>query len=296
MQIRRSLTLLMLPALLIRVPAEAQNAQNPPFVIPDSVQMLSDIVYATSATGPLKVDLFVPRQSTGPVPGIVFIACGGWRMGNKSQFWRQSAYLATRGFVSGATQCRPSPGTLFPDQVNDATTAVRWLRDHSKEYGIDIDRIAIAGASAGGHLAALVGTNRWSGTDWSGAAPNTRVRAAVVFNGVFDAPGFDQQSIVRTNLTTVLGAAQNDNPSLWLTASPLHHVTAGAASFLLLHGTNDVTVPYEQSLAMQRRLLAAGVKVELFSAEAVGHGFFNRPPWYEPSLTAVAEFLNRVFR
>lgn len=292
----RSATWFTLAGLLTSVSVAGQNTQNPTFVLPDSVRMLSDLTYAAPGAEALTLDLFSPRQGNGSVPGIVFVSCGGWITGSKSQFWRQGVYLATHGFISAATQCRLAPAARFPDQLNDTIAAVRWLRDHAKEHGVDPKRIAIAGASSGGYLAALVGSNLWNGSDWSGASPNARVQAAVVFNGVLDVSGFDTPSTVRTNLTNFLGAARDENPNLWLFASPLNHVSPAAAPVLLLHGTNDTTVPYSQSVAMQRRLRGAGVKAELFTAEGAGHGFFNQPPWYEPSIAAAAEFLHTVFR
>ena len=274
-----------------------QTTQNPPFRLPDSVQMLADEVY--SQPEPLRLDLFSPRLANRPLPGIIFIACGGWTSGFKSGFWRQAAYLAERGFVAAATQCRPAPASRYPTQLNDAVAAIRWLRIHATDYNVDSTRIAVAGASAGGHLAALIGTNRWNGADWSEAPVEVRVGAVVVFNGVLDVPSFAANvapAIVRTNLTAFLGATSDENKALWRHASPLEHVTTQAAPFLLLHGTNDQTVPYTQSLDMQRALRTAGVNVELFTAEGADHGFFGTPPWYESTTARMTEFLTSVFR
>jgi acetyl esterase/lipase len=275
-------------------PAE-QGAQHPPFVLPDSVQMSSDIVYAQAGAETLRLDVFAPRQRTGPVPGIVLVSCGSWIVGAKSQVWPQSAYVAARGFVAAATECRPAPAARFPAQLNDTAAAVRWLRQHASEHGVDPRRIAIGGGSSGGHLSALVGTNLWNGSAWSGAPTDSRVQAAVVFNGVLDLRSFVTPSGVNTNLTAFLGSSFEENPALWLDASPLEHVSKEAAPFLLLHATDDDVAPYRQSVDMQRRLRAAGISAELFTASRAGHNSFLQPPWFEPALARTVEFLNAVF-
>ena len=278
----------------------AQTSEDPPFRLPDSVQMLSDEIY--SEAEPLRLDLFSPKKGDGPFPAVIFISCAGWRAGTRSNFWRQGAYLAERGFVAATTGCRPAPGSRYPTQLNDALAGIRWLRTHAKEHKVDAERIAVAGGSAGGHIAALIGANRWNGSDWSGVPVNLRVRAAVIFNGVFDIPSYAASGIsgvlplVRINLTNLLGATSDENIALWRDASPLSHITAQAAPFLLLHGTNDTTVPYTQALDMQRALRAVGVGAELFTAEGAEHAFFNRPPWYEPTNIRMAEFLTDVFK
>lgn len=276
-------------------PVAKQIAQTPPFVVPASVRMLPDIAYRDGVES-LKLDLFVPTSSKEPRPGVVFVACGGWIGGSKSQFWRQAAYLSSRGFVSVTTQCRYAPATRFPEQLNDAVAAVAWLRAHAEQYAVDPSRIAIAGASSGGHLAALVAMNRWDGANWSSASPSVRVQAAIIFNGVLDLFDLDDAPVVTKNATTFLGDTRDGNRDAWLRASPIQQVGTSAAPLLLLHGTGDQIVPFRQSAAMRRRLEDVGGIVELFTAQDSGHGFFNQPPWYEPTVAAVAGFLERVFR
>jgi acetyl esterase/lipase len=290
----RTVSVLLMPLLLLSAVASTGQSVDPAFEVPDTVQMVREIAYARAEAEALALDLFVPRQGAGPFPGVVFVSCGGWITGAKSQFWRQGAYLAERGVAAATTQCRPAPATRFPAQLNDVVAAVRWLRSHASNYNIDPRRIAVAGASSGGHLAALVGSNLWNGVEWSGAPPDARVQAAVVFNGVLDVRAFVIPSIVRTNLTTFLGSSLEQSEATWLAASPAHHVSAAAAPFLLLHGTDDAMVPYSQSVEMQRRLRVAGVKAELFTADGAAHGFFNQPPWYDSTVAAVAEFLRSV--
>jgi pectinesterase len=90
-----------------------------------------------------------------------------------------------------------------------------------------------------------------------------------------------------------LGATYAEKPDLWAEATPLTHVDKNSAAFLFLHGTADTTVPYRQSVDMMNKLKAAGVEAELFTAEGAAHGFFNRPPWFEPALAKMEEFFVR---
>ncbi len=79
-------------------------------------------------------------------------------------------------------------------------------------------------------------------------------------------------------------------------ASPVAHVSKASAPFLFLHGTDDKTTPYEHSVAMMKKLQAAGVHAEIFTAEGAGHGFFNRPPWFEPTLKRMEAFFSRFLK
>lgn len=262
--------------------------------------MLPDLPYAAPDSQVLRLDLFRPRSRKGPFPAIVFVHGGGYvagGLGAKSQFWRQSVYLAERGFVAATIGWRRAPsdsssGARYPAALNDAQAAVRWLRAHSKEYNVDVQRIAIAGGSSGGHIAALVATNLWSGADWSGASVDARVQAAVIFNGVLDVPG----SRAGANLGEFLGKNYRADSALWKSASPTQHVTSQAAPFLLLHGTNDRSIPYAHAVEMQRRVRAVGVRAELFTADGADHGFFNSSPWYEPATKRMAEFLLEILK
>lgn len=198
------------------------------------------------------------------------------------------------GYVAATVEYRLAPAARFPAQLDDALAAVKWLRTHASKYRVDSKRIAVAGGSAGGHLASLLGMNSWNGTDWSGVSAEGRVQAVVAFNPVLDLrPPATPPSPAEPGL---LGASFGENPSLWRDASPVSHVGKSAAPFLLLHGTGDELVPYAQSLTMQRLLQKAGVTAELFTADGAGHGFLNAAPWYEPTVARMQEFLDRILR
>lgn len=268
----------------------------PAFRLPDTVELRRDIVYARYGPRELRLDLFLPKaRPSSPMPAIVYIHGGGWRNGNRSAFHRQAAHMATLGYAGACIEYRLSGEAIWPAAIHDAKAAVRWVRSQAGELGIDSRRIGAAGGSAGGHLAALLGTTSHR-KDLEGPGGHakfaSRVRAVAAFNPAVDLVSFGKQT--RANLdnsiAAFLGKTYVESPTLWELATPITHVSARSAAFLFLHGNADTTVPMQQSLDMQARLKAAGVVAEFFPAEGAAHGFFNRPPWFEPTLQRMAEF------
>ena len=276
--------------------------EDPPFKLPVGVSVEADLVYARYGSRELKLDLYHPSTGAGPFPGIVFIHGGGWSAGAKNAFRRQAAHLATQGFVSVTIDYRLSHEAPYPAALYDCKAAVRWLRANAAHYRVNPDQIAASGGSAGGHLAALLGTSGDARTlEGNGGNPasSSHVQAVVAFNGVFDFvslwPRTQQPQAVHNAVIPFLGGPLDKVPEVWVEASPVAHVSKTSPPFLILHGTGDTTVPYQQALEMQKALQAVGVRAELYTAEGAEHGFFNRPPYYEPTLLRMEQFLRSVF-
>jgi acetyl esterase/lipase len=281
---------------------EAQHRENPPFNLPSNVKVEHHLVYAHYDGRKLHLDIYHPAKGDGPFPGVVFIHGGGWVGGSALQFRRQAAYLASKGFVASTIEYRLSGEAPYPAAVYDCKAAVRWMRANAGKYGINPKQIAVAGGSAGGHLAALLGTtNGISAFEGKGGNPgfSSRVQAVVAFNGIYDFVRLTGKSPSQRPTEQVvlkfLGGPLQKVPEIYVEASPVAHVSSGDPPFLLLHGTADTTVPYGHALEMQKALERAGVKVELYSARGANHGFFNSPPYYKPTLARMAKFLRSVF-
>lgn len=270
-------------------------ADDPPFRLPSSVQVISDLVYDEVDGRVLKLDLFMSRVPTGDCPGLVFINNGGFIYSVRKWTWRQAARMAELGFVSVTIETRLAPASHYPAPLNDAQAAVRWLRSHGSQYRVDTSKIGVVGVSSGGYVAAALGTNLWSGRDWSGAPPNVRVQAVVAFNPNVDFPPL---AVIPTgdNVETFLGRSFARDSSAWRDASVVSHVSRQAAPFLLLHGTADQVVPYSQSADMVQRLQRVSVRADLFTADGAAHGFASRPPWYAPTLARMEKFLLEVLK
>jgi acetyl esterase/lipase len=269
--------------------------ENPPFEIPPGVHLEQNIPFCQIDEKSLTLDLYLPGDPSVNRPAIIFVHGGGWRSGNKYQFRRQAAYFASKGYVCICIEYRLSGEAVFPAAVEDCKCAVRWLRARAEMYDIDPGKIAAAGGSAGGHLASLLGVlDGHSSYEGSGgyADFSSKVNAVISLNGVaylpIDVPGERIPALV----IQFIGGTWQDHPELYRQASPITHIDAADSPFLFIHGTGDTTVPHKQSVDFTDALKLAGVPAEIYSVEGQPHGFFNRPPWYEPALKRMGKFLD----
>ena len=234
-------------------------------------------------------------EGVGSFPAILYLHSGAWFQGTQTEFQRQAAHMATKGFVGATIQYRLIPEAYFPAQVQDSKAAVRWLRAKASTYRIDTDRIGVAGGSAGGYLAAMLGTTpHIAEFEGSGGNPgfSSRVQAVAAFAGLFDFPAMRSDFFIED----FLGASYEENPELWAKASPSTYVGPESAPFLFLHGTADQGVPCQQSVNMMNALEAAGVSGEIFTAAGAGHPFYFSDPWFQPTLEAIEEFFTRILK
>lgn len=262
---------------------------------------LPDLVYARYGARDLRLDLYLPGTGAGPFPAVVYIHGGGWSAGNKSAFQRQAAYMAGKGFVGACIEYRLSGEAQYPAAVWDAKAAVRWMRAQAGRYHIDPNRIGAAGGSAGGHLVAMLGATagikRLEG-DGGNSGFSSAVQAVAAFNPALDLVSWGKAAPnARDNpVAAFLGATYAEKPAIWAEASPINHAGRNCPPFLFLHGDADTTVPYRQSVEMMGRLKAAGVRAEIFTAPGAAHAFFNRPPWFQPTLDRMLTFFTATLR
>lgn len=205
-------------------------------------------------------------------PAIVFFFGGSWQRGSPAQFENQARYLASRGMVAMVADYRVlnRNGTMMDSAVQDAKAAVRWVRKNANRLGVDANRIAAAGGSSGGHLAASTAILPAHGdpNDDVGVAPIPS--ALVLFNPVLImAPIEGRSDIVPRDRSAVVGDA--DIESL----SPYHHVGPELPPTIIFHGKVDSRVPYSYSELFTDTMRAAGNRCELVGYEGEEHGFFN---------------------
>ena len=246
-------------------------------VLPEGVRVERDVVYAEVDGGRgLKLDLYLPAvPSTAPEPVIVWVHGGGWNQGSKDKC--PGAWLAAEGYAVASIEYRLSTEAIWPAQRDDCWAAVRWLRSHAAEYGLDGDHIAAWGGSAGGHLVALMGTlPRPEGEgissavqavcDWYGPSDLLTMPPNVISDKR------SREQVAVSNGAVLLGAPVMDVPELAKECSAFYQASAGDAPFLIMHGSEDPGVPLEQSRKLHEALLAAGVPSELHIVEGAGHG------------------------
>jgi acetyl esterase/lipase len=270
--------------------------------VPSAVDVREDLAYRTIDGHHLSLDVYLPPDGTSPArngparparPAILAIHGGSWIGGSKRLFrpspWNPhptAVRLAESGFVVIAADYRLArPGAPgWPAALADLREAVRWIRRHADSLRIDPDRIAAFGQSAGGHLAALLGTSaRLSGPD-----ADARVQAVVSFYGPSDLerlPLVRSQRLAHDPVRVFLGDDATNPPGKARDASPIQHVRGDTAPMLLIHGTRDLWVPIEQSEELAKALAAAGVMHQLIRVEGARHGFeaeVNDPEVQDP--------------
>jgi acetyl esterase/lipase len=266
-----------------------------------SVNVQRDIVYASPGNVPQKLDLYLPATSSQTPPLVIWIHGGGWETGNKER--PLALPLLKLGFAVASIDYRLSEVAKWPAQIEDCKAAVRWLRANASKYGYAGNRIGVMGASAGGHLAALLGTTandpKLEG-DEGNPGVSSAVQAVVDYFGPTDFLSLADQ-------VTGTQRANLDNPvthlfgtPLWNNglvaaelqvakdASPVYHVTAQACPFFILHGDRDPIVPLQQSVELNDALKKAGIESTLVIVKGGGHGFHD-----PASAMEAAAFLQR---
>ncbi len=257
-----------------------------------------EIPFAEVDNHRLLLDLYLPPDSVDrPVPVVVWVHGGAWRAGSRSSVPVQS--LTEHGFAVASVDYRLSPVARFPAQVHDIKAAIRFLRANAGKYGLDVKKFAIAGASAGGHLAALTGV---SGRDLEGQVgehldQSSAVSAIVSFYGASNLQTILSQSTphglsVRVPaLQLLLGDQPDEQPALARLASPVAHVDGNDPPLLLIHGDQDPQMPINQAHELHGAYLKFKRPVELDVVYGAAHGGYA---FYTPERIAhVAAFLRK---
>jgi len=249
--------------------ASAQGQTRPA----QRVDVAKDVEYGCAGERSLKLDIYQPKQRNADVlPVIVWIHGGGWRGGNKSSGVRLNSFVATGNYVGVSVGYRLSGEAIWPAQIHDCKAAIRWVRANATKYGIDPDRIGVWGSSAGGHLVSLLGTSgdieELEGTC---GTPDVSSRVACVV----DFCGPTDMVIFKHSAADLLFGSKpaEERQAEAKAASPAAHVTKDDPPVLIVHGTNDRTVPIEQAELFQKKLKENGVDVTFVRIEGGGHGF-----------------------
>ncbi len=240
-----------------------------------------EIVFKTFEEGEsLKLRIFEPEehQSNTRTPAILFFFGGGWQKSNPQQFYRMSDAFAKRGMVAICADYRTetSHGAIPFECLEDAKSAIRWVREHSKELAIDPQKLAVGGGSAGAHLAVAAATVDGFNDKEDNLETNAVPDALVLLNPVFDnsPDGYGQERIGER----------------WREFSPLHNIRQGMPPAIVLLGDKDDLVPVATALSFQKKMKDLGLRSELRIYEGQGHGFFNQIKFQE-SLEEIDQFL-----
>lgn len=234
------------------------------------IEVRHNIEFARPDGEPLLFDAHIP-PGPGPHAAVILVHGGGWTTGSKQADFIQPLFkpLDESGLAWFSIDYRLAPRHPYPEAVRDVEEAIRYIKAHAKDYRVDPKRLALMGESAGGHLVALVATR---------ATPETHVAAVVPFYGAFDLEallaGKKEVSNGWTAFFRVTDLSDKSRAVL-REASAATYVKRGLPPFLLIHGTKDEAVPYDQSVKFNAQLKAVGVKTEFYTVENGIHGVIN---------------------
>ena len=250
------------------------------------VRVLTDVAYAAPGGDTLRLDLALPGGE-GPHPVVMLLHGGGWEAGGRESMHEAMRTLVARGYAAVPVSYRltRAPANVFPAAVQDVRCAVRWLKAHAREHGLDAGHVGVLGFSAGAHLASMLGTTAdvsaldapedgspEPGCLTSDGAPD--VQAVVSVAGPQDLRVRGSYTREQARLVTnFLGVFPGNATGLAELASPIAHVGAGSAPFLLVQGASDDLVPPNHARRMRAALQGAGVAATLLELRGVGHSF-----------------------
>jgi acetyl esterase/lipase len=234
------------------------------------------VEYKTVGDTKLELHIFNPKghQAGDKKPAVVFFFGGGWNGGSPSQFYKQSEYLASRGMVAACAQYRTkkSHGTPPSECVKDGKSAVRWMRVHAKELGINPEKLAAGGGSAGGHVAAATGSSKGFEDVDEDLSVSSRPDALVLFNPVYDnGPG---------------GYGYDRVKEYWQDFSPMNNISKETPPTIVFLGDSDKLIPVATAEKYKALMEKAGVRSDLHIYKDQPHGFFNNAKYYETLLEA----------
>ena len=267
--------LLMLSVLsIVSAPARAQDSSLAWAArLETEYRVVPNITYLTLSNYEAKLDLYVTRTPDKPLPTLIWIHGGGWTGGVKETSMGIPAYLAM-GMNVVNVEYRLARTALAPAAVEDCRCALRWVIQNAKQYGIDVNRLVVAGGSAGGHLALTTGMLPASaGLDRQCPGPdNLKVAAIVNWFGIADVNELLDGPNMKPYAVAWLGNLR-DRDQIAKRVSPINYVRPGLPPILTIHGDLDPTVPYSQSVRLHKALADAAVPNELMTMAGGKHGY-----------------------
>jgi acetyl esterase/lipase len=282
--------------ILLTFAASSSNLLAGPPKLPAGFKAIDDIAYTDKDNPRQKLNLYVPSEKPSQsIPIIVYIHGGGWEGGSKDGAEVLSPFFADGRYAAASVGYRLTNEAHFPDQIHDCKAALRWIARHADEYGIDRNRIALFGISAGGHLVSLLGTTVGD-KDFEGPLGErvdvpVRPRCVANFCGpsnflTFETQGSSISGEKPGPVMKLFNGKVSENQDKAKAASPELHVSNDDPPFLHIHGTKDILVPYQQAIEFDKALDAAGVSSTLLTGDGGPHVFSSKE---------LLETMNRFF-
>ena len=252
--------------------------------VPDYIRTVRNLNYAATENPRQTLDLFLPksRKKTDALPIIVYIHGGGWKAGRKEGGLRRlEPFLRTGKFAAASINYRLSGEATWPAQIHDCKAAIRWIKGNAGKYGLNQNKMAAWGNSAGGHLAAMLGVSggqkELAGDIGEFLQTNARLTCIISFCGpthflsMNKFPSNIDHDEANSPESRLIGGPLQKNKRLANFASPLSFVTKDDAPALIVHGKRDNLVPFNQAEIFHAALVKAGVSSEFLPMNDMGH-------------------------
>ena len=271
--------------------------------VPENVAVSYDVVYASHRNRKLHMDIFSPKPvSKKPLPLVLIMHGGGWRSGDKSMEWPTAIHLAKNGYIAAAVEYRLSTEAKYPAAIHDLKEALRWIRKNAKKLNVDANKIAVSGCSAGGELAAFLGTTGGL-KQFEGLGENknisSAVQAVIDVDGVVDfttpaESGKDNDPAKPSAGKAWFGASYNENPKIWEDASPIKYVSKKTPPILFI---NSALERYHAGRdEMIAKLNELNIYSEVHTIPNTPHPFWLFHPWFDEAMNYMVDFLDKVFK
>ncbi len=226
--------------------------------VPVNIKEIKNIEYKNINGKSLQMDFYIPKNIKKPAPLIVFIHGGSWSHGKRSDYLVYLLHFASKGYITATVSYRLIDDATYPACVEDIRDAVHWLFNNGEKYGYDPNRIALAGGSAGGHLA-LLGAYGWhkAGEPTDTIATEHKIKAVVDIYGPVD---FTTEYARNQHLVNrFIAHPYSEKPELYVEGSPIQYLDRTDPPTMILHGTSDKLVPLSQSDTLKARLDRLGI-------------------------------------
>ena len=254
-----------------------------------------NIAYRNIGGRELLLDIFYSKDKSTKKPAVLLIFGGGWKSGDKTHNYAMAAELVKNNYVAISAEYRLSPEAIYPAAVFDLKAAIRWIKANANKYGIDASHIAMMGTSAGGQLAALIGTtnNNHQFEDTIGNKKYySKIQAAIDIDGILAFKHPESQEAASASLW--LGGDYEHTRENWEQASALNHVDKNTVPFLFLNSSNLRFHAGRDD--MIKKMNELKIYSEVHEFPDTPHPFWFFHPWFDPMMKYSIDFLNKVFK